>query len=62
MAPDSAAPVRTAPTLARSVESIRADFPILEREVKGKPLSYLDNGATVQKPAAVVEAMDRYYR
>lgn len=62
MAPDSAAPARTAPTPTRSVESIRADFPILEREVKGKPLSYLDNGATVQKPAAVIEAMDRYYR
>ncbi len=62
MAPDSAAPARMAPTLARSVESIRADFPILEREVKGKPLSYLDNGATVQKPAVVIEAMDSYYR
>ncbi|MBK8294880.1 MAG: SufS family cysteine desulfurase [Solirubrobacterales bacterium] len=52
----------SAPGLPRSLESIRAEFPILEREVKGKPLSYLDNGATVQKPAAVIEAVDRYYR
>jgi cysteine desulfurase/selenocysteine lyase len=44
------------------VERIRADFPILSREVNGKPLVYLDNGATSQKPAAVIEAIDRYYR
>lgn len=50
------------PALPRSLESIRAEFPILHREVKGKPLSYLDNGATVQKPAAVIEAIDSYYR
>lgn len=41
---------------------VRADFPILSTEVRGKPLSYLDNGATSQKPAAVIEAIDRYYR
>jgi cysteine desulfurase/selenocysteine lyase len=46
----------------RSLESIRAEFPILHREVKGKPLSYLDNGATVQKPEAVIQAVDEYYR
>ena len=46
----------------RSLESIRAEFPILSRQVKGAPLSYLDNGATVQKPAAVIEAVDDYYR
>jgi cysteine desulfurase/selenocysteine lyase len=46
----------------RSLESVRAEFPILSREVKGKPLSYLDNGATVQKPEAVIEAVDDYYR
>lgn len=50
------------PALPRSLESIRAEFPILHREVKGKPLSYLDNGATVQKPATVIEAIDSYYR
>lgn len=41
---------------------IRADFPILATEVRGKPLTYLDNGATSQKPASVIEAIDRYYR
>lgn len=40
----------------------RADFPILSTEVRGKPLTYLDNGATSQKPASVIEAIDRYYR
>ena len=40
----------------------RADFPILARDVRGKPLSYLDNAATAQKPVAVIEALDRYYR
>ncbi|MDQ8195807.1 cysteine desulfurase [Coraliomargarita sp. SDUM461004] len=41
---------------------VRADFPILSTEIRGKPLTYLDNGATSQKPAAVIEAIDRYYR
>ncbi|MGB0408518.1 MAG: aminotransferase class V-fold PLP-dependent enzyme [Opitutales bacterium] len=41
---------------------IRADFPILATEVRGKPLSYLDNGATSQKPAAVIDAIQRFYR
>lgn len=40
----------------------RADFPILSRQVRGKPLTYLDNAATGQKPLAVIEAVDRYYR
>ena len=40
----------------------RADFPILATEVRGKPLTYLDNAATAQKPLAVIEALDRYYR
>ncbi len=44
------------------LESIRADFPILSREVDGKPLSYLDNGATSQKPKSVLDAVDRFYR
>jgi len=55
-------PATSTPALSRSLESIRAEFPILHREVKGKPLSYLDNGATVQKPSAVIEAIDSYYR
>ena len=44
------------------VAEVRKDFPILGREVYGKPLVYLDNAATVQKPRQVVEAMaDEYY-
>ncbi len=42
-------------------EHVRADFPILGLRVHGKPLVYLDNAATTQKPKAVLEAMDRYY-
>jgi cysteine desulfurase/selenocysteine lyase len=55
-------PVATAPALPRSLDQIRAEFPILAREVGGEPLAYLDNGATAQKPAAVLEAMDRFNR
>jgi len=40
---------------------VRADFPILSTEVRGKPLTYLDNGATSQKPASVIEAIEHYY-
>ncbi|MCI4662952.1 MAG: SufS family cysteine desulfurase [Neomegalonema sp.] len=43
------------------VEAIRADFPILSRQVYGKPLVYLDNGASAQKPRAVIEAVTRSY-
>ncbi|MCQ4910576.1 cysteine desulfurase [Phocaeicola vulgatus] len=44
------------------IQKIREDFPILDREVYGKPLIYLDNGATTQKPHQVVEAItDEYY-
>ncbi|HIV56737.1 MAG TPA: cysteine desulfurase [Candidatus Stackebrandtia faecavium] len=42
------------------VEAIRADFPILSRQVNGKPLAYLDSGNTSQKPRQVVEAMSRF--
>ena len=44
------------------VESIRSDFPILYREVYGKPLVYLDNAASTQKPRSVIETMDHIYR
>ncbi|OOY20689.1 cysteine desulfurase [Thioclava sp. DLFJ5-1] len=43
------------------IEKIRADFPILTREVNGKPLVYLDNGASAQKPRVVIDAMTRMY-
>jgi cysteine desulfurase/selenocysteine lyase len=44
------------------VEAVRRDFPILSQQVNGKPLVYLDNGASSQRPEAVLQAMDRYYR
>ena len=43
------------------VNQIRKDFPILREQVYGKPLVYLDNGATTQKPRQVVEVMNEYY-
>ena len=56
-------PVATAsPTLPRSIEEIRAEFPIHSREVNGQQLAYLDNGATAQKPLAVLEALDDFNR
>jgi cysteine desulfurase/selenocysteine lyase len=42
------------------VEAVRADFPILSRRVYGRPLVYLDNAASAQKPRAVIEAMSRF--
>jgi len=55
-------PVATASALPRSIEEIRTEFPILAREVHGKPVAYLDNGATAQKPLAVLEALDDFNR
>ncbi|MGV2976099.1 cysteine desulfurase [Roseibium alexandrii] len=46
---------------AYDVEAIRKDFPILAREVYGKPLVYLDNGASAQKPQAVIDAVTKAY-
>lgn len=46
---------------ALDIEKIRADFPILQQTVHGKPLIYLDNAATSQKPRAVIDAITRYY-
>ncbi len=42
--------------------AIREDFPILHQEVKGRPLVYLDNAATTQKPKAVIDAVSHYYQ
>jgi cysteine desulfurase/selenocysteine lyase len=50
------------PALPRSVEAIRDEFPILSRRVNGQRIAYLDNGATAQKPLAVIEALDRFWR
>jgi cysteine desulfurase / selenocysteine lyase len=44
------------------VEKIRQDFPILKQRVHGKPLVYLDNGATSQKPQVVIDTLDHYYK
>ena len=44
------------------VNTIRKDFPILSRQVNGKPLVYLDSGATAQKPECVIEAVNRMHR
>src|SRR6476620_140219 len=67
----SSAPVRSGAPGARidpvatnapfDVARIRADFPILKRTVRGKPLVYLDNAATTQKPQAVLDALTHYY-
>ncbi|MQG17593.1 MAG: cysteine desulfurase [SAR202 cluster bacterium] len=46
----------------KSVEEIRKDFPILSQKVNGKPLVYLDNGATTQKPLTVINAISDYYK
>ncbi|WP_295813417.1 cysteine desulfurase [uncultured Nitratireductor sp.] len=48
-------------TMSYDVEAVRRDFPILAREVYGKPLVYLDNGASAQKPQAVIDAVTHAY-
>jgi cysteine desulfurase/selenocysteine lyase len=57
---NAAEPRLTAPPF--DLERVRADFPILAEPVRGGRLAYLDNGATTQKPEAVLRAMDHYYR
>src|SRR2546425_4989693 len=52
---------KTTTTLRFDVDSVREDFPILKQKVYDKPLVYLDNAATSQKPNAVIEAMTNYY-
>jgi cysteine desulfurase/selenocysteine lyase len=57
--------VGTAPGRARApvfdVDRLREDFPILRRQIRGRPLTYLDNAATTQKPKAVLDALANYY-
>jgi cysteine desulfurase/selenocysteine lyase len=53
--------IAPAPRTAFDPERARADFPILHQKVRGRPLAYLDNAATTQKPRAVIDAMTRYY-
>jgi cysteine desulfurase/selenocysteine lyase len=52
---------QTIPTTPYDVEAIRRDFPILAREVYGKPLVYLDNGASAQKPQVVLDTIQHAY-
>jgi cysteine desulfurase/selenocysteine lyase len=52
----------TAAAAALDVARVRVDFPALRQEVHGRPLVYLDNAATTQKPTAVLEAIDTFYR
>jgi cysteine desulfurase / selenocysteine lyase len=59
-------PVAVAPITGRSsppfdLERVRGDFPILGRRIRGKPLVYLDNAATSQKPQSVIDAITRFY-
>jgi len=57
--PQTAAPVSDPVPL--DIDSVRGDFPVLDQSVNGKPLVYLDNGATTQKPRSVIEAVSHYY-
>ena len=57
----SSASPKTDPAAAPDFEAVRADFPALHQEVKGRPLAYLDNGATSQKPRVVIDALRDYY-
>jgi len=62
LAPAAAAPAAASAAPALDPHALRADFPILAQRPHGKPLVYLDSAATSQKPLAVIEAMDAYYR
>jgi cysteine desulfurase/selenocysteine lyase len=59
--PDANLAAASLPPKAYDVAAVRRDFPILSEEVHGKPLAYLDNAATTQKPRAVIDALVRYY-
>ncbi len=45
-----------------NIQKVRADFPILNQKINGKPLVYFDNGATSQKPQIVIDAISKYYQ
>ena len=48
--------------MSLDVGKIKEDFPVLQRNINGKPLIYLDSANTSQKPASVMDAMENYYR
>jgi len=56
-----AAPLSRRPAVTLDVARIREDFPILRQRIRGKPLVYLDNAATSQKPQVVIDAVTRFY-
>ena len=51
----------SAVTAGFDVEKIRSDFPVLRQKIHGKPLVYLDNAATAQKPQSVIDAIIKFY-
>ena len=55
------APTKSALSTIFDVDKIRQDFPILQEKVHGKPLVYLDNAATSQKPQSVISGLQHYY-
>ncbi|HET7201984.1 MAG TPA: cysteine desulfurase [Steroidobacteraceae bacterium] len=57
----SAVPAPKDTFTALDVAAVRREFPVLERTVRGKPLAYLDNAASSQRPHVVIDAMSRYY-
>ena len=61
MTPAAAAPLIRRSSPPFDLERVRADFPILGRTIRGKPLVYLDNAATSQKPQSVIDAVTRFY-
>jgi cysteine desulfurase/selenocysteine lyase len=59
---DASTPVSPAAPASLDLEAVRRDFPLLTQQVHGRPLVYLDNAATTQKPQAVLDAEMRFYR
>jgi cysteine desulfurase / selenocysteine lyase len=59
--PEMTAPPANGPVAPLDVTRVRQDFPMLRQRVRGKPLVYLDNAATSQKPQAVIDAVTRFY-
>lgn len=55
-------PARAHPAMPFDVQAVRREFPVLARTVHGRPLCYLDNGASAQRPLAVIDAVDEYER
>ena len=61
MSPNTVLTQASAETKGLDTGRLRRDFPILQEQVNGKPLVYLDNAATTQKPQAVIDTLTKYY-